>query len=163
MVHNGIEYADMQLIAEAYDLLRTGLDAPAGEIAEIFADWDTGDLEAVFIEITAEVRAHTDPVPADASVDVRLDRRDEEGTGRCPHRCRSARPRAACSPRRPRRGRSRTGPPSSRTCAARCTPPRSSRTRRASTRSPRPRPSTAGTSTVAPWRGSGAVAASSAP
>ena len=57
MVHNGIEYADMQLIAEAYDLLRygVGLDAPA--IAEIFDEWNTGDLESFLIEITATVLA----------------------------------------------------------------------------------------------------------
>ena len=57
MVHNGIEYADMQLIAEAYDLLRfgVGLDVPA--IASIFDDWNTGDLESFLIEITATVLA----------------------------------------------------------------------------------------------------------
>src|SRR6266581_3305049 len=60
MVHNGIEYADMQLIAEAYDLLRAGLGAAPAEIAGIFASWNDGDLESFLIEITAEVLAHVD-------------------------------------------------------------------------------------------------------
>src|SRR3954470_16203329 len=60
MVHNGIEYADMQLIAEAYDLLRAGLGATPAEIAEIFRGWNDGDLESFLIEITADVLAQTD-------------------------------------------------------------------------------------------------------
>ena len=59
MVHNGIEYADMQLIAEAYDLLRQGLGASAAEIGQIFAEWNTGDLESFLIEITADVLCST--------------------------------------------------------------------------------------------------------
>ena len=61
MVHNGIEYADIQLIAEAYDLLThvAGLDAPA--ISKIFEEWNTGDLESFLIEITAEVLGHGGP------------------------------------------------------------------------------------------------------
>ena len=82
MVHNGIEYADMQLIAEAYDLLRHGLGATAGEIGEVFARWNTGDLESFLIEITAEVLAHTDPVTGSAFVDVVADRAGQKGTGR---------------------------------------------------------------------------------
>src|SRR3954453_12242102 len=58
MVHNGIEYADMQLIAEAYDLLRHGLSASPDEIAGIFREWNEGDLESFLIEITADVLAH---------------------------------------------------------------------------------------------------------
>src|SRR3954463_2895306 len=60
MVHNGIEYADIQLIAEAYDLLThvAGLDAPA--IAKIFEEWNSGDLDSFLIEITAKVLAKTD-------------------------------------------------------------------------------------------------------
>src|SRR5436305_11247497 len=57
MVHNGIEYADMQLIAEAYDLLRHGLGATPAELAEIFTAWNSGDLESFLIEITADVLA----------------------------------------------------------------------------------------------------------
>ena len=82
MVHNGIEYADMQLIAEAYDLLRQGLGASAAEIAEIFADWNTGDLESFLIEISADVLAHTDAVTGKAFVDVVLDAAEQKGTGR---------------------------------------------------------------------------------
>src|SRR5690625_4594445 len=62
MVHNGIEYADMQLIAEAYDLLKHALGLSASEIGEIFAEWNSGDLESFLIEITAEVLAHQDNV-----------------------------------------------------------------------------------------------------
>jgi len=82
MVHNGIEYADMQLIAEAYDLLRQGLGAPAGRIAEIFAQWNTGDLESFLIEITADVLAHTDAATGSPFVDVVLDQAEQKGTGR---------------------------------------------------------------------------------
>jgi 6-phosphogluconate dehydrogenase len=82
MVHNGIEYADMQLIAEAYDLLKQGLGASAAEIATIFAEWNSGDLESFLIEITAEVLAHTDPETGSAFVDVVLDQAEQKGTGR---------------------------------------------------------------------------------
>ncbi len=82
MVHNGIEYADMQLIAEAYDLLRHGLGAPAGRIAEIFAQWNSGDLESFLIEITADVLAHVDAESGAAFVDVVLDQAEQKGTGR---------------------------------------------------------------------------------
>ena len=82
MVHNGIEYADMQLIAEAYDLLRQGLGADAAEIGRIFATWNTGDLQSFLIEITADVLAHVDPVTGGAFVDVVADRAEQKGTGR---------------------------------------------------------------------------------
>jgi 6-phosphogluconate dehydrogenase len=82
MVHNGIEYADMQLIAEAYDLLRTGLSASPAEIAEIFRGWNSGELESFLIEITAEVLAHTDAATGRALVDVVLDQAEQKGTGR---------------------------------------------------------------------------------
>ncbi len=82
MVHNGIEYADMQLIAEAYDLLRTGLDAPAADIAEIFRTWNEGDLDSFLIEITADVLAHADAETGRAFVDVVLDQAEQKGTGR---------------------------------------------------------------------------------
>ncbi|HEY9290977.1 MAG TPA: NADP-dependent phosphogluconate dehydrogenase, partial [Microlunatus sp.] len=82
MVHNGIEYADMQLIAEAYDLLRQGLGADAQEIAEIFKQWNTGDLESFLIEITAEVLAHVDAETGKPFVDIILDRAEQKGTGR---------------------------------------------------------------------------------
>ncbi len=82
MVHNGIEYADMQLIAEAYDLLRSGLDVQPAEIAEIFADWNTGDLESFLIEITATVLAHTDSETGKPFLDVVSDQAEQKGTGR---------------------------------------------------------------------------------
>ena len=82
MVHNGIEYADMQLIAEAYDLLRTGLGASAAEIGEIFAEWNRGDLESFLMEVSAEVLAHTDAATGQAFVDVIADRAEQKGTGR---------------------------------------------------------------------------------
>ncbi len=82
MVHNGIEYADMQLIAEAYDLLRDGLGASPKELAEIFAEWNSGDLESFLIEITAEVLGHVDAATGNAFVDVVLDQAEQKGTGR---------------------------------------------------------------------------------
>ncbi len=82
MVHNGIEYADMQLITEAYDLLKTvyGLDATA--IADIFADWKTGDLDSYLIEITAAVLRKRDESTGGALVDSILDEAEQKGTGR---------------------------------------------------------------------------------
>jgi 6-phosphogluconate dehydrogenase len=82
MVHNGIEYADMQLIAEAYDLLRAGLGASAAELGDIFAQWNTGELESYLIEITAEVLHHTDAATGQAFVDIVLDQAEQKGTGR---------------------------------------------------------------------------------
>ena len=82
MVHNGIEYADMQLIAEAYDLLRQGLDATPGELSDIFAEWNTGDLDSFLIEITAEVLAHTDKATGRPFVDIVVDEAGQKGTGR---------------------------------------------------------------------------------
>lgn len=82
MVHNGIEYADMQLIAEAYDLLKRALGLSASEIGEIFAEWNSGDLESFLIEITAEVLAHKDNVTGAAFVDIILDQAEQKGTGR---------------------------------------------------------------------------------
>jgi 6-phosphogluconate dehydrogenase len=82
MVHNGIEYADMQLIAEAYDLLRAGLGESPAEIAGIFRTWNSGDLESFLIEITAEVLGHTDAATGRPFVDIVLDRAEQKGTGR---------------------------------------------------------------------------------
>ena len=82
MVHNGIEYADMQLIAEAYDLIRQGTGASAAEIGQIFTEWNSGDLESFLIEITAEVLAQTDARSGQALVDVILDQAEQKGTGR---------------------------------------------------------------------------------
>ncbi|MFC3999303.1 NADP-dependent phosphogluconate dehydrogenase [Nocardiopsis sediminis] len=81
MVHNGIEYADMQLIAEAYDLIRRGTGRSPAEIAEIFAEWNTGDLESYLIEITAEVLRQADAETGKPLVDVILDQAGAKGTG----------------------------------------------------------------------------------
>jgi 6-phosphogluconate dehydrogenase len=82
MVHNGIEYADMQLIAESYDLLRSvgGLEPAA--IADVFAGWNDGDLESFLIEITADVLRHTDAGTGRPFVDVVADAAEQKGTGR---------------------------------------------------------------------------------
>ena len=70
MVHNGIEYADMQLIAEAYDLLRAGLGAAPAELAGIFRTWNEGDLDSFLIQITADVLAHTDAATGRPFIDI---------------------------------------------------------------------------------------------
>ena len=70
MVHNGIEYADMQLIAEAYDLLRRGPGSRRPRSATIFAEWNTGDLDSFLIEITAEVLGQVDAETGKPLVDV---------------------------------------------------------------------------------------------
>jgi len=82
MVHNGIEYADMQLIAEAYDLLRHGIGFTPAQIAETFRTWNTGRLDSYLIEITAEVLAHTDQQTGQPFVDIVLDQAEQKGTGR---------------------------------------------------------------------------------
>ncbi|GAA3584002.1 NADP-dependent phosphogluconate dehydrogenase [Kribbella ginsengisoli] len=82
MLHNGIEYADMQLIAEAYDLLRSVLGLSAPEIADVFREWNTGDLESFLIEITAEVLSQVDESTGGPFVDVILDQAEQKGTGR---------------------------------------------------------------------------------
>jgi 6-phosphogluconate dehydrogenase len=82
MVHNGIEYADMQLIAEAYDLLGQGAGRDAAELAEIFEGWNAGDLDSFLIEITAKVLRHVDQATGRPLVDVILDQAEQKGTGR---------------------------------------------------------------------------------
>jgi 6-phosphogluconate dehydrogenase len=82
MVHNGIEYSDMQLIGEAYQLLRDGLGKSAGEIAEVFAEWNSGDLDSYLIEITAEVLRQVDAKTGKPLVDLILDEAEQKGTGR---------------------------------------------------------------------------------
>jgi 6-phosphogluconate dehydrogenase len=81
MIHNGIEYADMQLIAEAYDLLREAAGYTPAEIAEIFAEWNKGELESYLIEITAEVLKQVDSKTGKPLVDVILDQAGSKGTG----------------------------------------------------------------------------------
>jgi 6-phosphogluconate dehydrogenase len=82
MVHNGIEYADMQLIAEAYDILRSALKIEPAEIAGIFREWNSGDLESFLIEITADVLAQVDASTGRPFVDVVRDAAEQKGTGR---------------------------------------------------------------------------------
>jgi 6-phosphogluconate dehydrogenase len=82
MVHNGIEYADMQLIAEAFDLLRAGIGLSPAEIGEVFSTWNEGDLESFLIEITSEVLAHDDSKTGKPFVDVVVDEAGQKGTGR---------------------------------------------------------------------------------
>ena len=81
MIHNGIEYADMQLIAEAYDLIRRGTGKSPAEIADIFAAWNEGELESYLIEITAEVLRHVDAKTGRPLVDVIEDQAGSKGTG----------------------------------------------------------------------------------
>ena len=81
MIHNGIEYADMQLIGEAYDLIRRGTGKTPAEIASIFSEWNEGDLESYLIEITAEVLKQVDASTGSPLVDVILDQAGSKGTG----------------------------------------------------------------------------------
>lgn len=83
MVHNGIEYADMQLIAEVYDLLRRGCGMEPAAIADAFAAWDAGPLDSFLIEITADILRQTDPRdPSTPFVDIVHDAAGQKGTGR---------------------------------------------------------------------------------
>lgn len=82
MLHNGIEYADMQLIAEAYGLMSNGLGMGAVEIGEVFKGWMDGPLNSYLIEIAADVALATDPETGAAMLDVILDRAGQKGTGR---------------------------------------------------------------------------------
>ena len=81
MIHNGIEYADMQLIAEAYDLIRRGTGLSPAEIADVFAEWNKGELESYLIEITAEVLRQVDASTGKPLVDVIVDQAGSKGTG----------------------------------------------------------------------------------
>jgi 6-phosphogluconate dehydrogenase len=82
MVHNGIEYADMQLIAESYDLLRNGVGWDVPEIAQRFTRWNESELESFLIEISARVLSKTDDATGKPLVDVILDAAEQKGTGR---------------------------------------------------------------------------------
>jgi 6-phosphogluconate dehydrogenase len=82
MVHNGIEYADMQMIAEAYGILRDGLQLSADAIAGVFADWNQGALQSYLVEISARVAAAKDPQSGTAMLDLILDAAGQKGTGR---------------------------------------------------------------------------------
>jgi 6-phosphogluconate dehydrogenase len=82
MVHNGIEYGDMQLIAETYDLLARGLGLSAAELHDLFSEWNRGELKSYLIEITAEVFAKNDLETGKPLVDVILDEAQQKGTGK---------------------------------------------------------------------------------
>jgi 6-phosphogluconate dehydrogenase len=81
MVHNGIEYGDMQLICEAYSLLRDGLGLDADEMAEVFRDWTRGELDSFLIEITGNILSYKD-VDGHPLVDKILDAAGQKGTGK---------------------------------------------------------------------------------
>jgi 6-phosphogluconate dehydrogenase len=82
MVHNGIEYADIQLIAEAYDLLRNAVGLEVHEVAKVFDGWNEGDLDSFLIEITGIVLGKTDDATGRPLVDVIVDEAEQKGTGR---------------------------------------------------------------------------------
>ena len=83
MVHNGIEYGDMQLIAEAYDLMKNALDLTGDELEEVFSEWNrTDELDSFLIEITADIFSNTDPKTNKPLVDSILDAAGQKGTGR---------------------------------------------------------------------------------
>ena len=82
MVHNGIEYGDMELIAEAYEMLRRVMGAKASELAEIFEQWNRGPLESFLIEITARIFRVKDPETGAPLLDKVLDKAGQKGTGK---------------------------------------------------------------------------------
>ncbi len=82
MVHNGIEYGDMQLICEAYHLMKEILGLTADELHEIFAEWNRGELDSYLIEITADIFSKKDPETGKPMVDVILDAAGQKGTGK---------------------------------------------------------------------------------
>jgi 6-phosphogluconate dehydrogenase len=82
MMHNGIEYADMQMIAEAYGLMRDGWGMAAAEIGDVFAGWMAGPLNSYLVEIAAEVARTADPQTGKPMLDMILDRAGQKGTGR---------------------------------------------------------------------------------
>jgi 6-phosphogluconate dehydrogenase len=81
-IHNGIEYADMQMIAEAYGVLRDGMMLNASGISDVFTRWNEGRLKSFLIEISAKVAAAVDPETQQPAIDVILDRAGQKGTGR---------------------------------------------------------------------------------
>ena len=82
MVHNGIEYGDMQLIAEAYDILHRALNLSSAELHDIFAEWNKGELQSYLIEITADIFTKRDPETGQALVDLIVDEAQQKGTGK---------------------------------------------------------------------------------
>jgi len=81
MVHNGIEYGDMQLICEAYDLLKRGLVWTADELHDVFAEWNKGELDSYLIDISSQIFAKKDD-DGSPLVDKILDTAGQKGTGK---------------------------------------------------------------------------------
>src|ERR1041385_8756331 len=82
MVHNGIEYGDMQLICEAYSILRHSLGKSPEEVSKNLTEWNKGELDSFLIEISADVLQQKDPVTGKPFVDVVLDSAGQKGTGK---------------------------------------------------------------------------------
>ncbi|TAH36914.1 MAG: NADP-dependent phosphogluconate dehydrogenase [Planctomycetota bacterium] len=82
MVHNGIEYADLQFLAEAYDLMSRGCGMRAGDVAAVFAEWNRGELESFLVELAARVLAVVDGETGRPLVELVLDQAEQKGTGR---------------------------------------------------------------------------------
>ncbi len=82
MIHNGIEYGDMQMICEAYSLLSTALGLSAQQLHEVFSEWNDGDLDSYLIQITKDILAEKDPETGKPMVDVILDTAGQKGTGK---------------------------------------------------------------------------------
>ncbi|GAA0325074.1 NADP-dependent phosphogluconate dehydrogenase [Oceanobacillus oncorhynchi subsp. oncorhynchi] len=82
MVHNGIEYGDMQLIAEAYDLMKNVVGLDAKELHEVFKEWNKGELDSFLIEITADIFTKVDEETGKPLVEVILDKAGQKGTGK---------------------------------------------------------------------------------
>jgi len=82
MIHNGIEYGDMQLICEAYNILRHGVGLSVEELAQTFAEWNRGELDSFLIEITSKILGMKDSVTGKPMVDIILDRAGQKGTGK---------------------------------------------------------------------------------
>src|SRR5438093_6705562 len=81
MVHNGIEYGDIQLICEAYAILKAIVEMDAAQLAETFAEWNKGELDSYLIEITSQIFRKIDPETGKPMVDVILDKAGQKGTG----------------------------------------------------------------------------------
>src|SRR5437870_4000672 len=81
MVHNGIEYGDMQLICEAYAILKDVLGLQSKQLVDIFADWNSGELDSYLIEITSQIFRKIDPESGEPLVDMILDKAGQKGTG----------------------------------------------------------------------------------
>ncbi len=81
MVHNGIEYADMQIICEAYQFMRQAFNMEASEIGDVFEEWNKGSLNSYLMEISADILRQKDPESDNALVDMVLDKAEQKGTG----------------------------------------------------------------------------------